>query len=140
MELEVLEVFFWIFVGVVVLVCFLLFVGLIRVREYEDDLYHKLYEQQGKISDHKERLDAHYQNIVTLSRQQDQLAWQVAKTVDNSLNERREKFAELRSQGMTILEAGKAIGVSDTTARRYEKYITAHQAWFVIVNVYFVSE
>ena len=140
MDLEVLEVFFWIFVVAVILVCFLLFVGLIRVREYEDDLYHKLYEQQGKISDHKERLDAHYQNIVTLSRQQDQLAEQVAKTADNSLNERRQKFAELRSQGMTILEAVKAIGVSATTARRYEKYITANQAWFVIVNVYFVSE
>ena len=135
-----MEVFFCIFVVAVVLFCFFMFVGLIRVREYEDDLYHKLYEQQGKISDHKERLDAHYQNIVTLSRQQDQLAEQVAKTVDNSLNERRQKFAELRSQGMTILEAGKAIGVSASTARRYEKYITAHQAWFVIVNVYFVSE
>ena len=135
-----MEVFFCIFVVAVVLLFFFMFVGLIRVREYEDDLYHKLYEQQGKISDHKERLDAHYQNIVTLSRQQDQLAEQVAKTVDNSLNERRQKFAELRSQGMTILEAGKAIGVSATTARRYEKYITAHQAWFVIVNVYFVSE
>lgn len=123
-----MEVFFWIFVVAVILFCFFMFVGLIRVREYEDDLYHKLYEQQGKISDHKERLDAHYQNIVTLSRQQDQLAEQVAKTADNSLNERRAKFAELRSQGMTILEAGKAIGVSPTTARRYEKYITAHQA------------
>ena len=108
--------------------CFLLFVGLIRVREYEDDLYHKLYEQQGLIQHHKDRLDAHYKDIVTLSRKQDQLAEQVAKTADNSLNERREKFAELRSQGMTILEAGNAIGVSATTARRYEKYITAHQA------------
>lgn len=106
-----MEVFFWIFVGAVVLVCFLLFVGLIRVREYEDDLYNKLYEQQGLISHHKERLDAHYSDIVTLSRQQDQLAEKITKSADNSLNERREKFAELRSQGMTILEAGKTIGV-----------------------------
>lgn len=123
-----MEIFFWIFVGVVVLVCFLLFVGLIRVREYEDDLYNKLYEQQGLIQHHKERLDAHYNDIVTLSRQQDQLEEKISKSADNSLNERREKFAELRRQGMTILEAGKAIGVSATTARRYEKYITAHQA------------
>lgn len=123
-----MEVFFWIFVGAVVLVCFLLFVGLIRVREHEDDLYNKLYEQQGLISHHKERLDAHYNDIVTLSRQQDQLEEKIAKSADNSLNERREKFAELRSQGMTILEAGNTIGVSATTARRYEKYITAHQA------------
>ena len=123
-----MEVFFWIFVGAVVLVCFLLFVGLIRVREYEDDLYNKLYEQQCLISHHKERLDAHYNDIVTLSRQQDQLEEKITKSADNSLNERREKFAELRSQGMTILEAGKTIGVSATTARRYEKYITAHQA------------
>lgn len=118
-----MEIFFWIFVGVVVLVSFLLFIGLIRVREHEDDLYHKLFEQQGMITQHKERLDAHYNDIVTLSYQQDQLAEKVAKTVDNSLNERREKFAELRRQGMTILEAGNAIGVSATTARRYEKYI-----------------
>lgn len=117
-----MEVFFWIFVGVVVFLCFLFGVGLIRVREHEDDLYHKLYEQQGLILHHNERLDAHYNDIVTLSRQQDQLVEKIAKSADNSLNERRERFAELRSQGMTILEAGKEIGVSATTARRYEKW------------------
>ena len=122
-----MEVFFWIFVVFVLLVFIFMFAGLLRVREYEEDLYHKLYEQQGKISDHKERLDAHYQNIVTLSKQQDQLSERVedqCKSAHEDVNVRRQQFAELRSQGMAILEAGKAIGVSPTTARRYEKWAT----------------
>lgn len=120
-----MEVFFWIFVVVVILVFILMFAGLLRVREYEDDLYQKLYDQQSLISHHKERLDAHYQNIVTLSQQQDQLTERVednCKSVHEDVNVRRQKFAELRSQGMSVLDAGKAIGVAPTTARRYEKW------------------
>ena len=120
-----MEVFFWIFVVVVILVFILMFAGLLRVREYEDDLYQKIYDQQGHINDHKERLDAHYQNIVTLSQQQDQLTERVednCKSAHEDVNVRRQQYADLRSQGISVLDAGKAIGVAPTTARRYEKW------------------
>ena len=39
------------------------------------------------------------------------------------LNERREKFALYRKQGMDMKSAGKAVGVSFPTAKRYEKWM-----------------
>ena len=120
-----MEVFFWIFVVAVIVVFIFMFAGLIRVREREDDLYHKIYEQQGMLTNHDERLDAHYKNIVTLSKQHDQLFERVDdkfKNLDENVNERREKFAMYRKQGMDVRSAGVAVGVSFTTAKRYEKW------------------
>lgn len=41
---------------------------------------------------------------------------------EKELSERRDKFAEYRKQGMDVKSAGAAVGVSYTTAKRYEKW------------------
>lgn len=41
---------------------------------------------------------------------------------EKELSERRDKFAEYRKQGMDVKSAGAAVGVSYSTAKRYEKW------------------
>lgn len=41
---------------------------------------------------------------------------------EKELSERRDKFAEYRKQGMDVKSAGAAVGVSYSTAKRYEQW------------------
>lgn len=115
-----MKVFLCVFAVVMLALGLMLFIGLLRVREYVDDLYHKVFEQESRLVNDKQRLDAHYGNIVDLCKQVDRIADFNPSSV--GANERRTKFAMLRKQGMDVLSAGKAIEVSETTARRYEKW------------------
>lgn len=47
---------------------------------------------------------------------------QEKKDNDDELSIRRERFAHFRKCGMDIKNAGKAVGVSYSTAKRYEKW------------------
>ena len=46
----------------------------------------------------------------------------------STLYARRMNFARLRKQGMDIKSAGKAVGVSYSTAKRYEKWYQSNRA------------
>jgi hypothetical protein len=120
---------FWI----LFLVFILLFVGVImligslgRIKEFIDKLYDYVYRHECNINHHKERLDAHYDNIVTLSRQVDTLEEKanVSTTNDKTamMKEKRSVYAECRKSGLDIKDAGSAVGVSYSTAKRYEKW------------------
>ena len=146
----IMEVFFWIFVVVFFVVSFMFFIGILRIREHIDEVYHNIFKQHEVIVHQKERLDAHHKDIVNLSKQHDKLEekvdeyhkgvntdflvgeqpeledtklviYQTKEVVE--LQERRDKFATYRKQGMDIKSAGAAIGVSYSTAKRYEKWI-----------------
>lgn len=47
---------------------------------------------------------------------------------EDELAERREKYAKYRKEGMDVKSAGTAVGVSFTTAKRYEKWYKSNRA------------
>lgn len=47
---------------------------------------------------------------------------------EDELAERREKYAKYRKEGMDVKSAGTAVGVSFTTAKRYEKWYQSNRA------------
>lgn len=117
-----MELFLIIFAVVVAIVFVLFFIGLLRVREHEDTLYRKIYEQHSMLTNHKERLDAHYGNIVELSKQVDGIKDSPIDYKVETLEERRNKFAYLRSEGHSLAELVEIMGISMSTAKRYEKW------------------
>lgn len=135
----------------VALVCVAVVFGykISKLNEHVDDLFHKAFQHESTITYHNSRLDAHYNDIVNLSQQHDELADKVDEyhkgvntdfLVDEQpgledtklviyrtkevveLQERRDKFAEYRKQGMDVKSAGAAVRVSYSTAKRYEKW------------------
>lgn len=149
-----------IFVAVLGIVQIFVFARISKVNENIDKLSHEIFRHEGKLSEHKNRIDAHYSDIVrnekkieanssdiyTLSKRLSthiQETQEVVVEPNNNLgdtkedlavisdknqaavelNERREKFAMYRKQGMDVKSAGKAVGVSFTTAKRYEKWM-----------------
>ena len=138
-----------IFVGILAIVQLLLFARFSKVNNNIDKLFHEALRHEGKLTDCKNRLDAHFNDIVRNEKKIDsveKLAFEVSKKVEtqkvdeiiatkealetidsnnavDELNERRNKYAEYRKQGMDIKSAGVAVGVSITTAKRYEKWM-----------------
>lgn len=137
-----------IFVVVLGLVQIIMFVHFSKVNENIDKLFHEALKHEGKLIDCKNRLDAHYNDIVRNEKKIDsveKVAFEASKKVEtqkvdkviatkealetidgntavDEFNERRNKYAEYRKQGMDIKSAGVAVGVSITTAKRYEKW------------------
>ncbi len=107
----------------------------------------------GKYCTHEDRIDANYRSLAELNRRQDE--WQrlhknsdsaiheglaslrerverleqqpapIAKTSDAAM-ERRAQFAALR-ETLSVRESAKELGVSLTTARRYEQWRKANE-------------
>ena len=138
-----------IIVALMALVQLVMFAHFRKVNENIDKLFHEALMHEGKISDHENRLTAHYKDIVRHEQKIDNIEQAVEKTkpapetlsekapeevvealralntnpADAELNERRAKYAGFRKQGMDIKSAGVAVGVSLTTAKRYEKWM-----------------
>ena len=149
-----------IFVILLAIVQIFVFAHFSKVNENVDKLFHETFRHEGKLSEHKNRLDAHYVDIVRSEKKIEanssdiysiskKLSTHIQETQevvvdpnDNlektkedlevisdknqavvELNERREKFAMYRKQGMDVKSAGKAVGVSFTTAKRYDKWM-----------------
>lgn len=137
-----------IIVALMALVQLVMFAQFRKVNENIDKLFHEALMQEGKISNHEERLTAHYKDIVRHEQKIDNIEQaveeakpapetpsektpeEIVETItalnnqaDAELNERRAKYASFRKQGMDIKSAGVAVGVSFTTAKRYEKWM-----------------
>lgn len=138
-----------IFVILLAIVQIFVFAHFSKVNENIDKLFHKALKHEGKLMECKNRLDAHYNDIVRNEKKIDsveKLAFEASKKVEtqkvdeviatkealetidsntavDEFNERRNKYAEYRKQGMDIKSAGVAVGVSITTAKRYEKWM-----------------
>jgi Spy/CpxP family protein refolding chaperone len=138
-----------IIVALMALVQLVMFAHFRKVNENIDKLFHEALMHEGKISDHENRLTAHYKDIVRHEQKIDNIEQAVEKAkpapetlsekapeevvealtalntnpADAELNERRAKYAGFRKQGMDIKSAGVAVGVSLTTAKRYEKWM-----------------
>ena len=72
--------------------------------------------KQEPTSEQAQEVEAELENLVPeLEKERDD-------EDTSTLYARRMNFARLRKQGMDIKNAGKAVGVSYTTAKRYEKW------------------
>jgi hypothetical protein len=128
------------------------FCKIAKINNRIDDIYNKAFVMQGEIEANTARAKDNYKliaqvntevekvkgTIAELHKQEpaDEPAKEVEAELENlvpeqeeevsdkekELSERRDKFAEYRKQGMDVKSAGAAVGVSYSTAKRYEKW------------------
>ena len=115
----------FILIAVLVVLVAVIFRKIAKVNKYVDDLYNMHLMSESVAMNHGERLDAHYKDIVNLSSCLSALEHnQTPKVVIDTkkdVDERREKFALLRNE-LSVEEARKQMGVSPSTAKRYETW------------------
>lgn len=70
-------------------------------------------------------VDAELESLVPEQEQKEEVE---PSNAAYELSVRRENFAHFRKQGMDVKNAGKAVGVSYTTAKRYEKWYQSNRA------------
>lgn len=123
-----------------------------RINNRIDDIYNKVFTMQGEIEANTARAKDNYKFIaqvntelqsvknITAELHRHEPTDEPAKEVDAELESivpekeeeddddtstlyvRRENFACLRSSGKSVKEAGELVGVSYTTAKRYEQW------------------
>lgn len=126
------------------------FCKIARINGRIDDIYNKAFTMQGEIEANTARSKDNYVLIAKVNTKVEDMkstiadlhkhepaeepakeveeeldglvAEQEKKDDDDELSIRRERFANFRKCGMDIKNAGKAVGVSYTTAKRYEKW------------------
>ena len=128
------------------------FCKIARINNRIDDIYNKAFIMQGEIEANTARAKDNYKliaqvntevenvknTIAELHKQErtDEPAREVEAELENlvpeqeeelsdkelGLLERRENYAHFRKQGMDVKNAGAAVGVSYSTAKRYEKW------------------
>lgn len=128
------------------------FIKMARINNRIDDIYNKAFVMQGEIEANTARAKDNYKLIAQVNtevesvkstiaelhkqEQTDEPIKEVEAELENlvpeqeeevrdkelGLTERRERFAHLRGLGKSVKEAGEIIGVSITTAKRYEQW------------------
>ena len=115
----------FILIAILVVLVAVIFRKIAKVNKSVDDLYNMHLMSESVTMNHGERLDAHYKDIVNLSSCLSALEHnQTSKVVIDTkkdVDERREKFALLRNE-LSVEEARKQMGVSLSTAKRYETW------------------
>ena len=140
----------------VALVCVAVVFGykISKLNEHVDDLFHKAFQHESTITYHNSRLDAHYNDIVNLSKQHDELADKVDEyhkgvntdflvdeqpELENLVPEQEEEEEELSNKELELLERRecfahlRAHGVSlhDAADKMHISYSTAkrYEKW-----------
>lgn len=118
-------VVFFILIAILVVLVAVIFRKIAKINKYVDDLYNMHLMSESITINHGERLDAHHKDIVNLSSFfWDLIHSQTPKVVIDTkkdVNDRREKFALLRNE-LSVKEAGERMGISPSTAKRYETW------------------
>lgn len=114
-----------IFITILVVLLAVIFRKIAKINKYVDDLYNMHLMSESVVMNHGERLDAHYKDIVNLSSCLSDLEHnQTSKVVIDTkkdVDKRREKFALLRNE-LSVKEAREQMGISPSTAKRYEQW------------------
>lgn len=124
-----------------------------KINESIDGILSNQSMLHGKYCGHEDRIDANYRSLSELNRRQDEWARQHRESdtamreevaslrerverleqqpepivkIHAAAMERREQFATLR-ETLSVREAAKEMGVSLTTAKRYEKWRKANE-------------
>lgn len=115
----------FILIAILVVLVAVIFRKIAKINKYVDELYNMQLMSESAVMNHGERLDAHYKDIVNLSSCLSALEHnQTPKVVIDTkkgVDQRREKFALLRNE-LSVKEAGEQMGISPSTARRYETW------------------
>lgn len=130
-----------VFIVVAILLAGLVVFALCKLGTLEsriDDIYNKALTMQGEIEANTARSQDNYKLIAQVNTELDYIkstvadlhkkepveepAKEVEEKDDDELSIRRERFAYCRKCGMDIKNAGAAVGVSYSTAKRYEKW------------------
>lgn len=127
------------------------FCKMAKINNRIDDIYHKALTMQGEIEANAARSKDNYKFIAQVNTEVEKVKSTIAQlykqeSTDEILKEveeyfashileeepimvdceklsvRRETFAHLRGLGKSIKEAGEAVGVSYSTAKRYEQW------------------
>lgn len=101
---------------IVFFICFVVRVS--EVSKQIDDLYHIVLSCEGEVEDLHQRCDVHYMDMAKMNSRIDELQSSTLAEV----RERRERFSYYRMHGMDVKSAGVAVGVSYSTAKRYEQW------------------
>lgn len=132
------------------------FCKIARINGRIDDIYNKTFAMQGEIEANTARSKDNYVLIAKVNTEVENVKSTIAdlnkheptdepskeeetelenlvperekKDDDDELSIRRERFAHFRKCGMDIKNAGKAVGVSYSTAKRYEKWYQSNRA------------
>ena len=115
----------FILIAILAVLVAVIFRKIAKVNKYVDDLYHQHIITDANVSRHTERLDAHYKDIVNLSSCLSALEHnQTPKVVIDTkkdVEKRRNEFALLRNE-LSVKEAREQMGISPSTAKRYETW------------------
>lgn len=128
------------------------FIKMARINNRIDDIYNKAFVMQGEIEANTARAKDNYKLIAQVNtvlekvestiaelhkqEQTDEPAKEVEAELENlvpkqeeevsdkelGLTERRERFARLRSRGVSLCDAADAMHISYSTAKRYEQW------------------
>lgn len=128
------------------------FIKMARINNRIDDIYNKAFVMQGEIEANTARAKDNYKLIAQVNtevenvkstiaelhkqEQTDESAKEVEKELENlvsekveevsdkelGLIERRDRFARLRSRGVSLCDAADAMHISYSTAKRYEQW------------------
>lgn len=95
--------------------------SVVRISEMSrqiDDLYNMTISCEGEVEDLHQRCDVHFMDMAQMNSRIDELQSSTLAEV----RERRERFSYYRMHGMDVKSAGVAVGVSYSTAKRYEQW------------------
>lgn len=122
-----------IFAAIVALACV---VGrkISSINKNVDEIFHKLFNQEGEISHHKDRLDAHFKDIVSNQKRIDEVdanlyAYTSKASINNAYSKEKRDAAEKTIIGrygeQSLRSISRELGIPTTTINRWAKALKA---------------
>jgi hypothetical protein len=99
-----------------------------------DDIFHKLFNQEGEISRHKDRLDAHFKDIVSNQKRIDEVdanlyTYTSKASINNAYSKEKRDAAEKiiigRYGEQSLRSISRELGIPATTINRWAKALKA---------------
>ena len=99
-----------------------------------DEIFHKLFNQEGQLSEHKNRLDAHFKDIASNQKRIDEVdanlyTYTSKASINNAYSKEKRDAAEkiiIRRYGEQSLRSiSRELGIPTTTINRWAKALKA---------------
>ena len=99
-----------------------------------DDIFHKLFNQEGELSEHKNRLDAHFKDIMSNQKRIDEVdanlhTYTSKASINNAYSKEKRDAAEKiiigRYGEQSLRSISRELGIPATTINRWAKALKA---------------